>query len=65
MNFQEIILRLEKFWGRQGCIIQQPYDVEKGAGTMNPATFLRVPGARAVEGGLCRTVPPANRRALW
>ena len=39
MNFQEIILRLEKFWGRQGCIIQQPYDVEKGAGTMNPATF--------------------------
>lgn len=41
MNFQEIILRLEKFWGRQGCIIQQPYDVEKGAGTMNPATFLR------------------------
>jgi len=44
MNFQEIILRLEKFWGRQGCIIQQPYDVEKGAGTMNPATFLRCLG---------------------
>jgi glycyl-tRNA synthetase alpha chain len=44
MNFQEIILRLEKFWGRQGCIIQQPSDVEKGAGTMNPATFLRCLG---------------------
>lgn len=44
MNFQEIILRLENFWGRQGCIIQQPYDVEKGAGTMNPATFLRCLG---------------------
>ena len=41
MNFQEIILRLQNYWGKQGCIIQQPYDVEKGAGTMNPATFLR------------------------
>ncbi len=44
MTFQEIILALETFWGRQGCIIQQPYDVEKGAGTMNPATFLRALG---------------------
>ncbi len=44
MNFQEIILRLENYWGKQGCIIQQPYDVEKGAGTMNPATFLRALG---------------------
>ena len=41
MNFQEIILRLQNYWSKQGCIIQQPYDVEKGAGTMNPATFLR------------------------
>ncbi|MDD3852035.1 MAG: glycine--tRNA ligase subunit alpha [Syntrophomonadaceae bacterium] len=44
MNFQEIILRLQNFWAGQGCIIQQPYDVEKGAGTMNPATFLRALG---------------------
>lgn len=44
MNFQEIILRLQNFWAKQGCIIQQPYDVEKGAGTMNPATFLRALG---------------------
>ena len=44
MNFQELILRLHNFWGQQGCIIQQPYDVEKGAGTMNPATFLRCLG---------------------
>lgn len=44
MNFQEIILALNKFWGEHGCIIQQPYDVEKGAGTMNPATFLRALG---------------------
>lgn len=44
MNFQEIILTLNKFWADRGCIIQQPYDVEKGAGTMNPATFLRALG---------------------
>lgn len=44
MNFQEMILTLNKFWGEQGCIIQQPYDIEKGAGTMNPATFLRALG---------------------
>jgi len=44
MDFQEIIFNLQKFWGGQGCIIQQPYDTEKGAGTMNPTTFLRVLG---------------------
>lgn len=44
MNFQEIILALNKFWAEQNCIIQQPYDIEKGAGTMNPATFLRALG---------------------
>ncbi len=44
MNFQEVIMRLEKFWADYGCVIQQPYDVEVGAGTMNPATFLRVLG---------------------
>ncbi len=44
MNFQELILTLNNFWSRQNCIIQQPYDVEKGAGTMNPATFLRALG---------------------
>ncbi|NLO90062.1 MAG: glycine--tRNA ligase subunit alpha [Clostridia bacterium] len=44
MNFQEIILELSRFWSEKGCVIQQPYDVEKGAGTMNPATFLRALG---------------------
>ena len=44
MNFQEIIMNLQKYWGQQGCVIQQPYDLEKGAGTMNPATFLRCLG---------------------
>lgn len=44
MNFQEMILTLNKFWGEAGCIILQPYDIEKGAGTMNPSTFLRALG---------------------
>ncbi|AEG59434.1 glycine--tRNA ligase subunit alpha [Desulforamulus ruminis] len=44
MNFQELILALNQFWAEQNCIIQQPYDMEKGAGTMNPATFLRALG---------------------
>jgi len=44
VNFQEIILELSRFWSEKGCVIQQPYDVEKGAGTMNPATFLRALG---------------------
>jgi glycyl-tRNA synthetase alpha chain len=44
LTFQEVILTLQKYWGDKGCIIQQPYDVEKGAGTMNPATFLRALG---------------------
>ena len=41
MNFQQMILELQTFWGNQGCLIWQPYDLEVGAGTMNPATFLR------------------------
>ncbi|MFO7983456.1 MAG: glycine--tRNA ligase subunit alpha [Desulfuromonadales bacterium] len=41
MTFQELILALQNYWAEKGCIIQQPYDLEKGAGTFNPATFLR------------------------
>jgi glycyl-tRNA synthetase alpha chain len=44
MTFQNIILALTKFWARRGCLIWQPYDLEKGAGTFNPATFLRCLG---------------------
>jgi len=44
MNFQEIIMRLHKYWAQEGCLIWQPYDLEKGAGTFNPATFLRCLG---------------------
>ncbi len=41
MNFQDIIMALHKFWAKKGCLIWQPYDLEKGAGTFNPATFLK------------------------
>ena len=44
MNFQEIIIALEGYWAAYGCVITQPYDVEVGAGTMHPATFLRALG---------------------
>src|SRR5512142_827696 len=44
MNFQDIINALQRFWSKQGCLLWQPYDVEKGAGTFNPATFLRCLG---------------------
>jgi glycyl-tRNA synthetase alpha chain len=44
MTFQDIIMTLQKFWVEKGCILWQPYDIEVGAGTMNPATFLRVLG---------------------
>ena len=43
-SFQELILRLSEFWSDQGCVLQQPYDLEVGAGTMHPETFLRVLG---------------------
>ena len=44
MTFQDLILKLQDFWAKEGCIIVQPYDTEKGAGTFNPATFLRCLG---------------------
>ncbi len=44
MYFQDVIMVLQEYWSKNGCIIQQPYDIEVGAGTFNPATFLRVIG---------------------
>lgn len=44
LTFQELIFKLNEYWSNNGCVIQQPYDTEKGASTMNPATFLRVLG---------------------
>ncbi|HXT81190.1 MAG TPA: glycine--tRNA ligase subunit alpha [Acetobacteraceae bacterium] len=45
-SFQDLILRLQMFWSRQGCVLLQPYDVEMGAGTFHPATTLRALGAK-------------------
>jgi len=44
MNFQDIIMSLEKFWAKKGCVIAQPLDIEVGAGTFHPATLLRALG---------------------
>ncbi|NLY46201.1 MAG: glycine--tRNA ligase subunit alpha [Tissierella sp.] len=44
MYFQDLMLKLLNYWGEKGCLILEPYDIEKGAGTMNPHTFLRALG---------------------
>jgi len=44
VTFQELILSLHRYWANQGCVIHQPYDLEMGAGTFHPATFLRALG---------------------
>jgi len=44
MYFQDIIATLQRYWARRGCVLEQPYDMEVGAGTMCPATFLRALG---------------------
>jgi len=60
MNFQDIILTLQEYWKEQGCLLLQPYDVEKGAGTFNPATFLRVLGPKTWRAAY---VEPSRRPA--
>jgi glycyl-tRNA synthetase alpha chain len=49
LTFQELLFNLQRFWAERGCVLQQPYDVEVGAGTMSPDTFLRVLGPRPVN----------------
>jgi glycyl-tRNA synthetase alpha chain len=49
LTFQELLLRLQGFWAERGCVLAQPYDVEVGAGTMSPDTFLRVLGPDPVS----------------
>ncbi|HZQ94816.1 MAG TPA: glycine--tRNA ligase subunit alpha [Candidatus Sulfotelmatobacter sp.] len=60
LTFQELILRLQTFWAERGCVLQQPYDVEVGAGTMAPETFLRVLGPQACK---VAYVQPSRRPA--
>ncbi|MCL5287498.1 MAG: glycine--tRNA ligase subunit alpha [Acidobacteria bacterium] len=58
LAFQDVLFKLQKFWSAQGCILQQPYDVEMGAGTMHPETFLRVLGPAPYRVGY---VQPSRR----
>jgi glycyl-tRNA synthetase alpha chain len=60
LTFQELVLRLQGFWAEHGCVLQQPYDVEVGAGTMAPETFLRVLGPQPYRVGY---VQPSRRPA--
>ena len=49
LNFQQLVLALSDYWAGQGCVLAQPYDLETGAGTFNPATFLRALGPEPVR----------------
>src|SRR6476620_7118238 len=59
-TYQELILRLQNFWAERGCVLQQPYDIEVGAGTMAPETFLRVLGPKRYK---VAYVQPSRRPA--
>ena len=63
LTFQQLILKLQNFWAESGCVLQQPYDIEVGAGTMHPETFLRVLGPEPYK--VCYVQPcrrPADGR---
>jgi glycyl-tRNA synthetase alpha chain len=60
LTFQELLFRLQGFWAERGCVLQQPFDVEVGAGTMAPETFLRVLGPRPYRVGYAQ---PSRRPA--
>jgi glycyl-tRNA synthetase alpha chain len=60
LTFQELLFRLQSFWAERGCVIQQSYDVEVGAGTMAPETFLRVLGPKPYKVGYAQ---PSRRPA--
>ena len=65
LTFQEMIFRLSEFWAEQGCVIALPYDVEVGAGTMCPETFLRVLGPTPWRVAYPQPSRRARRRPLW
>jgi glycyl-tRNA synthetase alpha chain len=60
LTFQELLFRLQGFWAERGCVLQQPFDVEVGAGTMAPETFLRVLGPKPYKVGYAQ---PSRRPA--
>ncbi len=60
LTYQDLLFRLQSFWAERGCILQQPYDLEVGAGTMAPETFLRVLGPKPYRVGYAQ---PSRRPA--
>ena len=62
-SFQDLILKLERFWADQGCVILQPYDMEMGAGTFHPATTLRSLGPKPTT--RTRGVPATRSTSGW
>ena len=60
MTFQELVLALRRFWSKEGCVLVEPYDLEKGAGTFNPATFFGVMGPKPLK---VAYVEPSRRPA--
>ena len=54
MNFQQLLLGIQHYWADQGCVLQQPLDLEVGAGTMHPDTFFRVLGPEPWRVGYCQ-----------
>ena len=65
LTFQELLFTLQRFWAERGCVLQQPYDVEVGAGTMSPDTFLRVLGPKPVRDCVRAAFAAAGGRAVW
>ena len=63
-TLQKLIAELTAFWEGEGCLIEQPYDLPVGAGTMHPATFLRVLGPEPWRVRLRPALAAAGRRAL-
>ena len=64
-SFQDIIMSLQKFWGKNGCIILQPYDLEVGAGTFHPATTLRSLGPKPWKAAYVHALKKTNRWKVW
>ena len=64
-TFQGFILTLQDYWAQKGCAIVQPLDMEVGAGTFHPQTFLRAIAYRTNECGLCPAMQTTNGWPLW
>jgi glycyl-tRNA synthetase alpha subunit len=64
MTFQELIMTLERFWSDRGCIIQQPYDLEVGAGTFQSCDPAAIPGPGTLVRGLCGAFQKTHGRPV-